>query len=75
MHQNLAVILWQLCYGKISFIVLVQLVVVVILVRVVAVRVVAVRVVAVRVVAVAVGGKSKCDIARDLLFRKKRKRD
>ena len=65
MHQNLAVILWQLCYGKISFIVLVQLVVVVILVRVVAVR----------VVAVAVGGKSKCDIARDLLFRKKRKRD
>ena len=70
MHQNLAVILWQLCYGKISFIVLVQLVVVVILVRVVAVRVVAVR-----VVAVAVGGKSKCDIARDLLFRKKRKRD
>ena len=70
MHQNLAVILWQLCYGKISFIVLVQLVVVVILVRVVVVRVVAVR-----VVAVAVGGKSKCDIARDLLFRKKRKRD
>ena len=70
MHQNLALILWQLCYGKISFIVLVQLVVVVILVRVVAVRVVAVR-----VVAVAVGGKSKCDIARDLLFRKKRKRD
>ena len=70
MHQNLAVILWQLCYGKISFIVLVQLVVVVILVRVVAVRVVAVR-----VVAVAVGGKSKCDIARDLLFLKKRKRD
>ena len=70
MHQNLAVILWQLCYGKICFIVLVQLVVVVILVRVVAVRVVAVR-----VVAVAVGGKSKCDIARDLLFRKKRKRD
>ena len=70
MHQNLALILWQLCYGKISFIVLVQLVVVVILVRVVVVRVVAVR-----VVAVAVGGKSKCDIARDLLFRKKRKRD
>ena len=39
------------------------------------VRVVVVRVVAVRVVAVAVGGKSKCDIARDLLFLKKRKRD